>query len=245
MGGDRRRIERRAVRRRPRPLPPRRAGRAAPDGRHRVVVVEPAGRAQGHRQRHRGARRRARRRAGRSPAAPTARRARRAIPRRVRLHRRSPAASASPTGSSCVGRRRPRRRAGAAALGRRRRLRAVVRAVRHRAARGDGLRPAGRSPRAVGGLVDTVVDGVTGVHVPPAAARPARRRARRAARRSRAPRRRWAGPARRRVRRALRLGTASPHATARVLRARRSSGRGDRGSAERGDVDDDRRVDHV
>ncbi len=47
---------------------------------------------------------------------------------------------------------------------RRRRVRALVRAVRHRPARGDGLRAPVVASR-VGGLIDTVVEDATGLHV--------------------------------------------------------------------------------
>ena len=123
----------------------------APDGVGRTSPAgsaprrgQPVGRTQGHRQRHHcarrdprhraGGRRRARTRTGRrrsrGPApAPARRGARRGRPRR--------AARSAPTA----------RAAAVAALGRRRRVRAVVRAVRHRAARGDGLRPSGGRQR--------------------------------------------------------------------------------------------------
>ena len=143
----------------------------------------PAGRAQGRRQRRsRRCRSVPGRRAGRRRR-PAGARACDADPEARRLRalaaeprRRRPGAAASAASARADAAR-------AAALGRRRRVRALVRAVRHRAAGGDGLRRPGGRLSAVGGLIDTVVDGVTGVLVPPrdpgrsaaAAARPARR----------------------------------------------------------------------
>ena len=83
---------------------------------------------------------------------------------------RWPASSASPTGSACSGRCPREAAAGAAALGRRGRLRPLVRAVRHRAARGDGLR-ASRSS-ACGGRRHASTPSSTGSPACRAAARP-------------------------------------------------------------------------
>ena len=110
-------------------------------GRRRLVSVGPPGPAQGHRQRHpgaraaarHGARRRRRTAAGASSAATRGRPVARIADA---ARRRRPRGAARP--------RRARRLPGAPALGRRRRVRAVVRAVRHRAARGHGLRRPGR-----------------------------------------------------------------------------------------------------
>ena len=141
------------------PREPRDAGPAAP-----AVRRAPRG-AQGHRQRHRGARRAARHRARRRrrPAAPGELGER---PRGAAPAGRSPSATASPTGSTLRG------RVGRADLPRLLRSADVVVCA-------PWYEPFGIVPleamacgvpvvaSAVGGMIDTVVDGVTGVHVPP------------------------------------------------------------------------------
>ena len=133
----------RAVRRRPRALPPGRAGVAASAGAARgCSCVGRLVERKGIGNVDRGAGRACPTPSWSSPAA-----------RPAELRRRpGGAAAARPRRATLgvadrrrlLGARRARRRAGAAALGRRRRLRALVRAVRDRAARGDGLRRAGR-----------------------------------------------------------------------------------------------------
>ena len=167
LGADRAAAHRRAVRRRPRAASGRtaRASRARPAG-ARLVCVGRLVERKGIGDVDRGARAAARRRAASSPAARTRAGAGRPT-RRPGGCARSPRRSASPTASSCA--------AGSSATSCRALLRsadvvvcvAVVRAVRDRAAGGDGLRRARSSPPRSAGMIDTVVDGVTGVHVPP------------------------------------------------------------------------------
>ena len=139
LGATRDAADGRAVRRRPRAVHARGPAGAADSRPRPAGGGRPARAAQGARQRHRGARGAARHGA-RHRRRPAARRAaRRPGGGAAAAHRRGPR------------RRRPRRaprtgRAGrppgAAALGRRRRVRPVVRAVRDRPARGDGVRRA-------------------------------------------------------------------------------------------------------
>jgi hypothetical protein len=117
-------------------------GRARRRAAHRLSCRRPAGRAQGPSATSSRAGRTCPTPSWSSPAARRPRRARRRPggarlrgARRREPRRRRPARAARPVG--------PRRRAGAAALGRRRGVRAVVRAVRHHPAGGDGLRRAG------------------------------------------------------------------------------------------------------
>ena len=146
LGADPRRLHVVAVRRRPRPVHAgtgRPASRRGGPGRRRLLLPRAAGRAQGRRDRDRGARAAARRRAGRGrrpgrratwtedPDAPAAGRAARG-------------AAASPTACTLLGRVGHADVAGPDARGRRRGRRPLVRAVRHRPARGDGLRHTGR-----------------------------------------------------------------------------------------------------
>ena len=204
LGGDRSRIVDRAraasTRLRSRPTAPSSAARLCPAPRR----GQPDGRTQGHRQRRHRARRDARHRAG-DRRGPDRAAARPTTPR--------------PSGCSDSGRgarRRRARRAARSAPPARTARRCCARPTPSCACRGTSPSASCRSrrwpalgrwsPRAVGGLVDTVVDGVTGVHVPAA-----RRRIgwpRRCATCSADPRRRSAhGPRRASARRgALRVG---------------------------------------
>ena len=186
--------------------------------RHRLAGGVPAGGAQGHRRRDRA----------RSPSVPGAELRRRRRPRARRRWRPTPRRSGCARSRDAARRRRPRR----AARPRRARrdvpallrsadavvVRPVVRAVRHRAAGGDGVRRARSSRPPSAGMIDTVVDGVTGVHVPPRD--PARARRGRCASCSRDPARRARLRRRRRAPRAaaVRLATASRAATRDVYR---------------------------
>ena len=187
----------------------RAAGAAPAAGRRRLVPrkgVDDAIRAAGRDPGHRTGRSRAVRTAARSthdpevaPAARARRRARRGRPGALRRPGRPrPAARADPVGRRCA-------------------LPALVRAVRDRPARGDGVRRAGRRS-AVGGLLDTVVDGVTGAARPAARPAPLRRRGAAALLADDARRRRLAAAARRRVA-ALHLGRDRRGGTRRSLRA--------------------------
>ena len=125
-----------------RPLPTRTRGRGAC---RTGCCARPAGRAQGRRHRRRGARRAARRPSSSSSAGPPAERLD-ADPevRRLRGAGRAPGVADRVRLLGAVAHADV---PGAGPLGRRRRRRALVRAVRHRPARGHGLRPAGRGHR--------------------------------------------------------------------------------------------------
>ena len=168
MGGPTGADRGRPVRRRPRPLPPRRPGRAAAGRRHRIVVRQPAGRAQGHRQRHRGrSPDAARRRAGRR---------RRSAGGDARRRPRGPAAaggwrasSASTTASRLLGAVAATDVPATAALGRRRGL--LSRGTSRSAWSPSRPWPAACPwwPRPSAAWPRRVVDGVTGLLVPPRA----------------------------------------------------------------------------
>ena len=148
---------------------PRRRRRAARAGPRRLRVRRPAGRAQGHRQRDQRARAACPTPSSSSPAgrrAPSCS----TRPRGPAAARRWPQASGVADRVDLRGPGRARRAARAAALGRRRRLpcRGTSRSASCRWRRWPAA--CRSSATAVGGMIDTVVDGVTGRPRP--AARP-------------------------------------------------------------------------